>query len=71
MTATKGAIVDDWKLVLRWMRAEVADGGFREPQTDEPCYTQLAEAAADRFDSYEWLDEETSEVWDLAIRAFE
>lgn len=61
----------DWDSVLEWMRYEVDAGGFRERITDEPCYTQLAEAAADAFDHDEWLDDEQSEVWDLAIRAFE
>jgi len=57
--------------VLRWMRAEIADGGYRDPATGEPEYTQLAEAAAEHFGRDAWLDDEQHPVWDWAIEAFE
>ena len=57
--------------VLSWMVREVLAGEFREIGTGEPQFTQLAEAAADAFESWDWLDDELSPVWDLAIQAFE
>lgn len=57
--------------VLAWMVREIQAGEFRDRITREPQFTQLAEAAADAFEAWEWLDDETHEVWDLAIEAFE
>jgi hypothetical protein len=57
--------------VLAWMRAEVADGSYRDPLTGEAECTQLAEAAAEHFDRFDWLDDELATVWDLAIEAFD
>ena len=57
--------------VKAWMRRQVAGGGFREELTDEPQYTQLAEAAAEHFDRHPWLDDETHPIWDWAIEAYD
>ena len=46
-------------------RAACADAFDR--QTGEVNNTALAEAAADALDHDEWLDDETHQVWDIAI----
>lgn len=57
--------------VRAWMVSAVRAGEFREALTDEPQYTELAEAAAHDFDHDDWLDDETHPVWDWAIEAFD
>lgn len=40
---------------------------IRDQQTGEVSPTILAELAADHFDHNEWLDDETNDVWDIAV----
>jgi hypothetical protein len=53
------------ELILTWMEKNVAE--YADPQTGEINSTHLAEACAHHFDADHWLDDETHEVWELAI----
>jgi hypothetical protein len=48
-----------------WMLNNVANHVDR--RTGEVNLTSLAEACAHHFDAHHWLDDDTHEVWDLAI----
>jgi len=54
--------------VRDWMRNEVNEhGDYREAVTCKINCTLLAEGAADHFNHWEWLDDETHFVWDAAF----
>jgi len=59
----------DTRKIKNWMRANVED--YRDPATGEINSTGLAEGAADACDAGAELDDETSEIWELALAVAE
>lgn len=60
--------------ITRTMNTLIAQGVAYDrdcPDTNFVNLTELAEAAAHELDHDEWLDDETHEVWDLAIEVAE
>jgi hypothetical protein len=60
------------KLVKKWMRSEVLRDPLDWVDThDDLLYIELAEAAANYFDSPEWLDDDLHPVWDWSVEVLE
>jgi hypothetical protein len=53
------------KSIRDWMRRHVEE--HRDRKTDEINCTGLAESCAFDLGHAEWLDDETHEVWDVAV----
>lgn len=44
---------------------------YIDSMTGEISATTLAESAAQNFNRFDWLDDETADVWDIAVEVSE
>lgn len=54
--------------ILRWMLKQI---DFRHQDDGEWGATELAEAAAEEFDKYEWLEDSEHWIWDASCIALD